>query len=253
MDEMKARIKYLREHEELPGIKEEKLMQTITASKQAWYEKEYKNTASYFEFLIQQAEYVKKRWWLCQAGVLLLLWERLFAAQRLAEVYREAGILIPVFVILIIPELWKNVRTRSVEIENCAFYTLRQVYCARLLLFGIVDLLLFSAFFAAASFTAQITWYDLIIQCMLPFNMTCGICFSILCSRRLCSEYMAIAFCMIGAAIWYQIVSNESLYASISEAVWLGLLILSVIYLCYVIHRLMKACLKYCEVDMTWN
>jgi hypothetical protein len=170
---------------------------------------------------------------------LVLLWGKLFVTQNPAALYRDASVLIPVFVILIIPELWKNIRTKSWEIENSAFYTLRQVYSARLLLFGIADLLLFSIFFTTTAITMQITLYDMIIQCILPFNLTCCICFGILCSRRFRSEYTAISFCMIGAAIWHQIVISGKLYASVSEAVWLVILGLSGVYLVFAVHRLM--------------
>jgi hypothetical protein len=253
MDKMKEIIKCIKEQENLPEMQEEKLFQTISTAKQTLHENILEGTVSYFEFLFIQAGFIKKRWWLFQAVILVLLWGKLFVTQNPAALYRDASVLIPVFVILIIPELWKNIRTKSWEIENSAFYTLRQVYSARLLLFGIADLLLFSIFFTTTAITMQITLYDMIIQCILPFNLTCCICFGILCSRRFRSEYTAISFCMIGAAIWHQIVINGKLYASVSEAVWLAILGLSGVYLVFAIHRLMSTCAEYCEVNVTWN
>lgn len=253
MDKMKEKIEYIKEHENLPDMQEEKLLQTISASKQALYESIHVGIVSYFEFIFMQARFIKKRWWLFQTVVLALLWSKLFVTQNHDTIYRDAGIIIPAFVILIIPELWKNVRTKSCEIENAAVYTLRQIYAARLLLFGIVDLLLFSVFFAITAITMQITFYDMILQCILPFNLTCCICFGILCSKRFYSEYIAISFCMIGSVIWHQIVMNEKLYASVSEAVWLAGLCLSGIFLVFLINRLLKTCTEYCEVNIAWN
>ncbi len=253
MDKLKDKIEYIKKLEKLPKMHEEKLLQTITKSKQALYESNLEEAASYFEFLFIQTKFIKKRWWLFQTGILVLLWCKLFVTQNHFTFYREAGILIPVFVILIIPELWKNIHTKSWEIENSAFYTLRQIYSARLLLFGIVDLLLLSTFFVITAVTMQVTFYNMIIHCILPFNLTCCICFGIFCSKRFCSEYIAIAFCMIEAAIWHQIVTNVGFYTSVSKTVWLGVLGISVIYLVYVIRRLIRTCAEYSEVNISWS
>ncbi len=253
MDRIREKMEYTKRKENLPLIQEKKILETIEASKQALFESKRKETISYFEFLFIQTRFINKRWWLSQVAILIILWYNLFTTQNHPTVYREAGILIPVFVILIIPELWKNVRTNSWEIENSAFYTLRQIYSARLLLFGSVDLLLLSTFFITTALTIQTTLYDMIIQCLLPFNITCCICFGLLCSKRLYSEYIAIVFCMIGATIWYKIVTNEKLYASVSDVGWLMILGVSVVYLLFVIYRLLKNSAKYCEVDYIWN
>ncbi len=253
MDRIKVKIDHLMRNENIPDIQEEKLLQTIEAAKQALYESNAEETLSYFEFLHIQANYIKKRWWLCQAGILVLLWFKLYITPGQLILYREIGILIPVFVILTIPELWKNIHSKSWEIENTVLYSLRQIYSARLLLFGSVDLLMLSIFFAITKFTMQISFYDIVVQCMLPFNITCCICFGILCSKRFLSEYIAISFCMIGAALWYQFVLNTGLYATVSKAVWLGMIVLSAIYFIVMIRKLLKNCTRYSEVNFIWN
>lgn len=253
MDQIKAKAAHMKKFENFPDLQEEKLMQTIEASKRELYESSAEETLSYFEFLHIQANYIKKRWWLLQAGILVLLWSRLYITHGQLMFYKEIGILIPVFIIVAIPELWKNVHSKSWEIENTAFYSLRQIYSARLLLFGSVDLLMLSIFFAMTKIAIQITFYDIVIQCMLPFNLTCCICFGILCSKRFLSEYIAVAFCIIGAAVWYQIVLNTGLYASVSKTVWLGVLGLSVLYFIFLIRKLLKSCTQYCEVNFIWS
>ncbi|MDM8211473.1 RNA polymerase sigma factor [Mediterraneibacter glycyrrhizinilyticus] len=44
------------------------------------------------------------------------------------------------FAILIIPELWKNRANCCMEIEGSTYYALRQIYSARILLFGLADI-----------------------------------------------------------------------------------------------------------------
>ncbi len=253
MDKIKEKIRHIKAQEKFPDVQEEKFLQTVSVSKQALYESICQETISYFDFLHMQARFIKKRWWLLQTAVLLFLWGNSFITQSYTTFYSNTAILIPVFVILIIPELWRSVHTKSWEVENSSFYTLRQIYSARLLLFGIVDLLMLSTFFAAASITLQISIYDIIIHCVLPFNITCCICFGILCSKRFCSEYIAISFCMIEAVIWHQIIINQKLYESVSEVIWLAGLCLSFIYLVFVIRRVIKTCSEKCEVNILWS
>lgn len=253
MDQIEAKVEHIRKFENFPDIQEEKLIQTIEASKKALYESNAEEILSYIEFLHIQAKYIKKRWWLFQTGILALLWGVLYKTPGHVTLIREVGILIPVFVILAIPELWKNIHSKSWEIENTALYSLRQIYSARLLLFGSVDLLMLSIFFAMFKFALQISYYDIVVQCMLPFNMTCCICFSILCSKRFSSEYLAVTLCIIGAAIWYQFVLNTGLYASVSHTIWLGMLGLSGIYFIIMIRKLLKGCTQYSEVNYIWN
>lgn len=43
------------------------------------------------------------------------------------------------FAVLIMPELWKNRNTGAMEIEGTTFYTLRQMYAARIMAFALAD------------------------------------------------------------------------------------------------------------------
>ncbi len=253
MDLMEEKIRHRKELENYPEVQEEKLIQTILASKQALFNNSSEERVSYFEFLYIQASFIKKRWWLFQAGILILLWSYLYMTQGDFAVYRGIGILIPVFVILAIPELWKNIHSKSWEIENTAYYSLRQVYSARLLLFGGADLLMLSIFMITSNIVMQISLYDILIQCLLPFNLTCCICFGILCGKRFSSEYIAVAFCITGAAIWHQFVLNTELYLSLSKGILLGMLVLSAAFLVFTIRKLLKNCTGYSEVNLLWN
>ena len=49
------------------------------------------------------------------------------------------GVVATLFVILIIPELWKNRSCECMEIEATSYYSLKQVYATRMLLFGVTD------------------------------------------------------------------------------------------------------------------
>lgn len=56
------------------------------------------------------------------------------------------GAAAPLFALLILPELWKNQSSHTLEIECTTCYSLRQIYGARIFLFALVDITLLSIF-----------------------------------------------------------------------------------------------------------
>lgn len=71
--------------------------------------KKQSSRASYFEFLYEQSKFIKKRWWFLQGAVLLFLWIWLGRCTTdLKDTMRLLGIFATLFVILIVPEIWKN-------------------------------------------------------------------------------------------------------------------------------------------------
>lgn len=233
--------------------REEKILQTIQKSKEALYNSEKIQPLNWWEFLYGQMGYTKKIWWLLQFALLVVLWWILYTSKSSLYVQRSMGILAPVFGVLILPELWKNRRSGSVEIEGAAYYSLRQIYAARLLLFAMADILLISGFLTVSVLAAEITVWELVIHFLLPFNVTCGICFGTLCGGRWSSEYFSACLCLIWCFVWVRIVLWQGLYEQISPIVWAGCIALSVAYLCWSVYRMLKNCDVYWEADTAWN
>lgn len=235
------------------SCRESKMQETIQAAKNVFYEEEAKNILTKTEFLYQQSKYIRKRWWGIQGILLFLLWWILYHTGNDIYMQRSMGIAAPLFVILVIPEFWKNRCANAMEVECSAYYSLRQVYAARLLLFALTDIFLLTIFFFAAFFCGKITVAEFMIQFLVPFNITCCICFHILYSRKYGSEAFAILLCIIWAAIWLQIVLNEMVYQAISVPVWGVVFVLSLSYLCYCIQRGQKTCEETWEGNCLWN
>lgn len=230
-----------------------KIQKTIEVSKAAFVAGEAECTMSNMEFLYQQSKYIKKHWWLIQALLLFAVCVLLHLSESDFYVRRSLGVAAPLFVILILPELWKNRSCDAMEVEGTTFYTLRQVYAARLTLFAGVDLLLLTAFFFGASFFAQLTVWELLIQFVLPFNVACCICFQSLYGGRNNSEVFSILLCSIWTGLWVLVISNDAVYNAISVPVWIGLLIASFAYLGYSIHKGQKTIYKTWEAKPSWN
>lgn len=159
----------------------------------------------------------------------------------------------PLFGMVLVPELWKDVRYNVMEVENAACFTLRQIYAARMTIFGLADLLLLTVFFAVTGITVQVVLADFIVQCLIPLNVTLCICLGTLCGHRFHTEYTAVGFCIIWSFVWYQITGNEQLYQEISETVWAGLLLLTFAGLLFIGKRLLQTSREIVEGQSVWN
>ena len=115
--------------------------------------------------------------------ILLLLWFLLADSDGAETVERALGALSVAFSLMIIPEVWKNRRYSAVEIEKTAYYSLRQICAARILLFAAADLVMITIFFAVSFRTLPISGCRIVINFLIPFNVSCCICFRLLYSR----------------------------------------------------------------------
>ncbi|MDE6312618.1 MAG: hypothetical protein K2M46_03200 [Lachnospiraceae bacterium] len=232
---------------------ETSMQEAVLKSKKAYYEAESAKSLSKTEFLYQQSKYIKKRWWLIQGLLLTVLWLFLNYLESSYYIQRSIGIAAPLFVLLIIPEIWKNKNADAMEVECTTLYSIRQIYAARMILFALVDLVLLSVFFAASSYTAKITIWELAIQFFVPFNVACSICFGTLYSKKVKSPILTLLSCFIWIAVWEQIVLNEIIYKLLSVPFWIAMLVLSFLYLGYSIGKGQKQCMETWEVKTLWN
>lgn len=234
-------------------LREEHIQKTVELSKKAFYKGLEVKECTWFEFIVRQLKFVRKRWWLFQFFILAFLWGTIYFGGGEPTFQRQASVLIPMFGLLIVPELWKNVRNNSVEVENAACFTLREIYAARLTMFALVDLLLLTVFFTITTLTIHFTLLDIIVHFLIPLNVTICICFGILCGRHFVSEYAAVGFCAIWVAIWYRIISVEQLYNSISGIIWVGLMLLTLVGMFMLGKQLLKTSQGYSEGYLLWN
>ena len=199
---------------------EEKLQKTIAVSKAAFLEGERLRPVSRLEFLLQQSRYIQKHWWLLQCLLLTAVWLMLFQSGTDYEIRRCLGFSGPLLAVLVLPELWKNRSCGALEVECTTVYSLRAIYAARLTLFAGVDFLLLSLFFAAASTLTRVTVGEMLIQFLLPYNVTCTICLSTLYSRRIRNQSVSLLLCLSWAAVWLLLILNDRIYAAISAPLW---------------------------------
>lgn len=232
---------------------EERLLEAIRQAKSAFYEGEADGTLSRMEFLYWQSRYIHKRWWVLQGCILLILWCMLKLSDSGFYIQRCMGIAAPLFAVMLLPELWKNRSSGALEVECSAYYSLRQVYSARIFLFAMVDIVLLCFFSMTAVLSGRILLREMIVQFFLPYIVTCCICFTTLYSRKAGSEAFAVLLCMLWCFIWIEFVLNEKVYEAVSFPVWCAMTAVSALYLGYCIYRGQHDYKKIWEVKSLWN
>ena len=231
---------------------EVKIQDTIAASKVAFLAGESEQIVSHAEFLYYQSKFIKTRWWALQ-GLLLAFVSFLLCYTEMDYLIRRClGLAGPLFVILILPELWKNRNFDAMEVECTTFYNIRSIYSARLTIFAGVDVALLSVFFAGASVFTKITVWEMLIQFLLPFNVTCCICFWTLYSKRIRSEAFALMLCILWTALWSMLILNNAVYNIISTPVWITALVASFGGMIYTLCRGQEKWQQILEVKPLW-
>ncbi len=250
----KNRKAFFREPD-LPA-REEKIQQTVQASMNRFIAAQAQEPMTLLEFIYCQSRYIKKRWWVLQALLLALLYHHIRALQELQDpvLIRETlGVGAPLFIILVIPELWRNQSSNAMDIESATMYTLQQLYAARLTLFAGVDLLLLTAFCLGTTASHVLTFWEILIQFVLPVSVTCCICLTCLYTPRVGHQAFSLALCLAFAGIWKEIVSNEKFYQAVTVPAWAAMLTFSLIYMAYCVFRGQRRWRKNMEVKLLWS
>lgn len=227
--------------------REKGLQETISAAKDAFIESEAEGFLSRAEFLYQQCGYIHKRWWILQGITLFSLWLILQITESSYYIQQCMGIAASLFSIMLLPELWKNRTSNSLEIECISYYSLRQVYSARIFAFAMVDLLLLCSFALPTLLLGRLLIEEMIIYFFLPYLVTCCICFRVLSDQRIGSEIFALFLCGFWCVIWTRIVLSEKIYGAISTPVWFTMTAIALLYLIYCIYKEQNNCTKYSQ------
>ena len=228
---------------------EQSIEETVKKSIDVFCAAEQKRLINYWEFLWEQLRIIRKRWWVFQFLLLMALWISLPSLQSTQLTQRTLGVIASLFIILIIPEIWKNQTYHSMEIEATAYYSLRQIYATRMLLFGIVDIVLITVFCGLSSVVWNIAFTQLVVHFILPMVVTACICFGILCSKYQIGETVAVIMCILWSAVWMLVVLNETIYTMISFPLWLTFLGIALIIFVITICRTICGCNNYWEVN----
>lgn len=235
------------------GAREKAVAETVELSRKAFFDSENRRRISYIEFMTQQIRYIRKFWWILQFVVIAGLYIFITAADSTMDMRRMLGAAAPLFAILMVPELWKNQNAQSIEVETASYFSLRQIYAARMTAFALADGLLLTAFVISAAAGGIMGAEEILIQFLLPMTVTCCICFRMLCSEAVSSEYIAIFLSLMWTGFWMLVVVDDVIYDRISMPLWAAVLILSIAYFAYVVRKTLTACGEYRGAEAVWD
>ena len=89
-------------------------------------------------------------------------------------------------------------------------------------------------------------------QFMLPFNVTCCICFRTLYSKRINSQALSLLLCVLWAGAWSVLILNDAVFLAISVPAWVSLLAASVFFMGYTLYRGQRVWQNIMEVKPLW-
>ena len=220
---------------------------TVFKATELMIEKEQVSRINFAEFLIFQMKIMKKRWWILQGALLLFACQWLYISGDANYIYRGMSIFATLFVILIIPELWGNMKCKSMEIEEASLFDLRKVYAAKLIAFGLVDTIFLTFFCAAVTQLQYFLLVDVLKQFVFPVMIAATICMSVFSCRNPFSELTTGVICIVANTLWATIVLNESIYYKITSWIWIGLFSASISLIIYSVRKVINNTSKYKE------
>lgn len=236
-----------------PALDEDRVKEAVWRGQAAFFEEAEKCQASYFDFFWQQAGYIRKRWWGLQLLALTLLWCWVRNVSEKRGIQGAMGVMAAVFAILLIPELWKNRAANAMEVEGSTYYSLWQIYAARMLAFGVVDIGLLSVFMVVVSVTTSIQAKEMVIYFFLPFTVACCILFRTLGSGMAATQMGTMSLALFWMGVWLFVVTNEQIYLKVSIPAWGAMLLLAAAYLVFAVKKAVTTCENFVEVEIGWN
>lgn len=239
----------------------EKLEETVALSKMIVLdnerdsEKQKEREAGMFAFVFGQMRFISKGTWAVKAVVLGGMLAALYGF-RFGEI-GGAGQMMAIgaslLVLTAMPEIWKNIRYQALDVESCTRFGLKKAYFARFFILGMTDLCLATVFVVCADRCLALSFYQLAVWLLVPYNSMLMVCLSLMAFGKRGSEQLAEA----GGALWMAVVFWLTGYLHIYEKVqlfmWGILLGLSYVYLLFVIGKIVKNANGLSEVEYVRN
>lgn len=219
---------------------ESKVKDTLVMAKKSFYENAVRREISYLEFMYGQIRFIQKKWWVLQFFALLFFALAIRGTKDPYWIQRVLCVAATLFGILAMPELWKNRSSNAIEVEEAAYYSIRQIYAARLLTFAVVDGIFMSAFAGIIAMTTPVGIWEIVIQFFLPMTVTCCICLRTLCSRHISTEYPACFLSLSVCFLWIEVIMSDKVYNRISTPLWIAVCCMALLYLTYVVRRITR-------------
>ena len=108
-------------------IKEEDMRRVAELSRETFLKQESNKILPYHQFLFSQFLMIRKHWWGIQLLILGVVWYALMTETEAMFLRRDVSILSVLFIIAVMPELWKNLSNMCMEVEMSTYYSLHHI------------------------------------------------------------------------------------------------------------------------------
>ncbi len=229
----------------------QRLEETIALSKKIVMEGQKDKEAGMFQFVFGQMRFISAGTWMIRAGMLLGMIFVLYAVHDNGrkQIDQMLSVVTPILVLSGIPEIWKNIRFHAVDIEICTRFGLKKAYMARFLIMGMTDLCMVTILTVMGSRWLSISFYQIAVWFLVPYNSTLMICLSMTAFTKHKSEYLTEAVGALWMAAVYWLTGYVKIYEKVQLFLWGILLVISFVYIGFVIGKIMESTDQYLEVE----
>lgn len=217
---------------------------------------------SNLQFVVSQIGWIRKRMWCLQLVLFLgvVLWFSLAEHNYVQDgtIYLLCACVAPLLVMINVSDFACVYHEGVLEIELATRYSLPKVAAARLLIFGVTDVLLLVGISAAGAWISQTEIRVLLLYCLAPFCLVCAISVQLL--RRLRPQQFVLgAWWTVGGVLlllifpvgrWRFVGSQwlSNVYTAEGRIYWIVLLAGSVLLLGWQLHRLFDRKSSFAEI-----
>lgn len=194
---------------------------------------------SFRKFVFTQMRFINPVCWVLQVALIACV---LIAG----DTYRTSEIQAPLImtfalltVAIAIPSVFKSFENRTSELELACRFSCVQVLAARLIIFGLADVLWFSIVIAIMPSFAASDPFSIFLYASTPFFLFCALCFYL---ARVANKHVtratiaAIAISII--VLWQSIGLLPHWYSELSWVTWMIALVFSIALTAYELRRL---------------
>lgn len=220
----------------IPEFDKSKMIETIELSKKEYIKHQGKVPLSFKEFILMQLRFINPFVWISQVCTLIvfsiILYDLGVGENEMKNIYLLLSFTAPIIAFTGFPELLKSISYNTYEIETSTYFSMQKLNAARIFIFAITDLLCLTFILSLATLKSNGSLLQLILYLLVPFNITCCGCITVLNhvkSRN--GNYYCLGI-SITCMLFTYIISNYDLaYKEASTTIWLIIFIISLGYL----------------------
>lgn len=197
-------------------------------------------TMPFWKFVLTQIRFIDPLCWILQIALIVCV---LFAGDTFSTSEIQAPLIMSFAVLTVaiaIPSVFKSFENRTSELELACKFNCAQVLAARLIIFGLADVVWFSIVIALIPSFATSDPFSVFLYAATPFFLFCALCFYL---ARITNKHVTRATIAAAALLIVVLWQSTSLlphwYNELSWITWMGALIFAIALTALELHRLL--------------